>query len=141
VKRGENDLAVEVLRFSDGSYLENQDMWRLSGIYRDVKLVAYPKTFIHDFYVVTDLDRNYKDATLIVETVVRNAKDTSACSLEFDVLDAENESILRDGIQSVNFKTAPDSIKKITLSTLVVNPEKWSAEYPNLYTLAYSPKK
>ncbi|WP_372950786.1 glycoside hydrolase family 2 TIM barrel-domain containing protein [Mariniphaga sp.] len=136
VKKGENDLAVQVLRFSDGSYLENQDMWRLSGIYRDVKLVAYPKTFIHDFYVVTDLDRNYGDATLIVETVVRNAeKDTSACTLEFDVFDAKNESILKDGIQSMNFKTAPDSIKKVTLSTLVVNPEKWSAELPNLYTL------
>jgi beta-galactosidase len=136
VKRGENDLAVQVLRFSDGSYLENQDMWRLSGIYRDVKLVAYPKTYIHDFYVVTDLDRNYEDATLVVETVVRNAeKDTSSCALEFDVFNDENESILKDGIQSMNFKTAPDSIKKVTLSTLVVNPEKWSAEFPNLYTL------
>lgn len=136
VKRGENDLAVQVLRFSDGSYLENQDMWRLSGIYRDVKLVAYPKTYIHDFYVVTDLDRNYEDATLVVETVVRNAgKDTSACSLEFDVFDAENQSILRDGIQFMNLKTAPDSTKKVTLSTLVIKPEKWSAEFPNLYTL------
>jgi beta-galactosidase len=136
VKKGENDLAVQVLRFSDGSYLENQDMWRLSGIYRDVKLVAFPKIFIHDFYVVTDLDRNYEDVTLLVETVVRNAKkDTSACILEFDVFNDENESILRDGIQSMNFKTAPDSIRKVTLSALVVNPEKWSAEFPNLYTL------
>lgn len=136
LKRGENDLSVQVLRFSDGSYLENQDMWRLSGIFRDVKLVAYPKTFIHDFYVVTDLDRNYEDATLILETVVKNAeKDTSACSLEFDVFDAENESILRDGIQIVNFKTAPDSIKKVTLSTLVIKPKMWSAEFPNLYTV------
>ena len=53
IKKGENDLAVQVIRFCDGSYLENQDMWRLSGIYRDVKLYAQPKTYIHDYYVVT----------------------------------------------------------------------------------------
>ncbi len=73
LEKGENDLAVEVLRFCDGSYLENQDMWRLSGIFRDVKLVALPKTYIRDYYVVTDLDRDYKDATLKVETDVFNA--------------------------------------------------------------------
>ncbi len=136
MRKGENDLAVQVLRFSDGSYLENQDMWRLSGIYRDVKLVAYPTTFVHDFYIVTDLDRNYEDATLIVEANLKNTgKDSSACILEFDVLDDENESVLRDGIQSVATKIAPDSAGNIKLSTLVINPEKWSAEFPNLYTL------
>ena len=72
VKVGKNDLSVEVHRYCDGSYLENQDMWRLSGIYRDVKLYAQPKTFIHDFYIVTDLDEDYKDATLIVETDIQN---------------------------------------------------------------------
>jgi beta-galactosidase len=136
IEKGENDLAVEVLRFSDGSYLENQDMWRLSGIYRDVKLIALPKTYIRDFYVITDLDRNYKDATLVVETDIQNAlSDTAVCAIEIDVFDSETRSILRNGIQSMDFKVVPDSTKKITFSTLVVDPPKWSAEHPNLFTL------
>lgn len=138
ITEGENDLAVEVIRFSDGSYLENQDMWQLSGIYRDVKLYAQPKTFIHDFYVVTDLDKNYKDATLVVETDIQNTKnDTAICSLEIDVLDEEERSILIDGIQSIKFEVDSNSIKKVTISTLVVDPPKWSAEFPNLYTILF----
>ena len=141
ITEGENDLAVEVIRFSDGSYLENQDMWQLSGIYRDVKLYAQPKTFIHDFYVVTDLDKNYKDATLVVETDIQNTKnDTAICSLEIDVLDEEERSILIDGIQSIKFEVDSNSIKKVTISTLVVDPPKWSAEFPNLYTILFQLK-
>ncbi|MCF6356410.1 MAG: DUF4981 domain-containing protein [Draconibacterium sp.] len=141
VEVGENDLAVKVIRFSDGSYLENQDMWRLSGIYRDVKLYAQPKTYIHDFYVVTDLDKNYKDATLIVETDIQNSKsDTATFTLEIDVFDTDKKSILKDGIQSVNFKINPDSIKKVTISTLVIDPPKWSAEFPNLFTILFQLK-
>ncbi|MBT6006897.1 MAG: hypothetical protein HOG79_14355, partial [Prolixibacteraceae bacterium] len=133
IKIGNNDLAVEVIRFSDGSYLENQDMWRLSGIYRDVKLYAQPKIFIHDFYVVTNLDEEYEDATLSVEADIQNAKtETSTISLEIDVLDENNKSILNNEIHSKNFKVDGISTEKITLSTLVENPKKWSAEFPNL---------
>ncbi|NOR74325.1 MAG: DUF4981 domain-containing protein [Draconibacterium sp.] len=136
IEEGENDLAVQVIRFSDGSYLENQDMWRLSGIYRDVKLYAQPKTYIHDFYLVTDLDENYEDATLIVETDIYNTKnDTANFSLEIDVFDENEKSILNDGIQSVNFIIDPDSTIKVVISTLVIDPPKWSAEFPNLYNL------
>ena len=141
ITEGENDLAVEVIRFSDGSYLENQDMWRLSGIYRDVKLYAQPKTYIHDFYVITDLDKKCEDATLTIQTDIRNAKnDTAICFLEIDVLDEEERSILKDGIQSVNFEVDSNSVKKVTISTLVVNPPKWSAEFPNLFTLLFQLK-
>ena len=141
VKTGVNDLAVEVIRFSDGSYLENQDMWRLSGIFRDVKLYAQPKTFIHDFYVVTDLDENYKNATLVAEVDIQNTKsETSVNSIEIDVLDENNQSILNNGIQSMNVNVDGNSIKKITLSTLVENPKKWSAEFPNLYTILFQLK-
>jgi beta-galactosidase len=136
IEKGENDLAVEVIRFSDGSYLENQDMWRLSGIYRDVKLVALPKNYVRDFYITTDLDKDYKDATLIVETDIHNAlSDTAVCVIEIDVFDSEGRSILRDGIQSMNFTVVPDSTRKLTISTFVVDPTKWSAEHPNLFTL------
>ncbi|MBT3385463.1 MAG: DUF4981 domain-containing protein [Prolixibacteraceae bacterium] len=141
IKIGNNDLAVEVIRFSDGSYLENQDMWRLSGIYRDVKLYAQPKIFIHDFYVVTNLDEEYEDATLSVEADIQNAKtETSTISLEIDVLDENNKSILNNEIHSKNFKVDGISTEKITLSTLVENPKKWSAEFPNLYTILFQLK-
>lgn len=136
IKTGDNDLSVEVIRFSDGSYLENQDMWQLSGIYRDVELYAQPKTFIHDFYMVTDLDSNYEDAALIVETDIQNRLgENRSVTLKIDVLDDNNQSILSSKIQSGNHQIAAHSIEKIKLSTLVKNPEKWSAEFPHLYTI------
>ena len=71
LKEGENILAVEVYRWSDGSYLENQDMWFLSGIFRSVKLLAVPTLHIRDFTVHTDLDADYQDAVLRIEASVR----------------------------------------------------------------------
>jgi beta-galactosidase len=141
IQEGENDLAVQVIRFSDGSYLENQDMWRLSGIFRDVKLYAQPKTFIHDYYIITDLDREYKDVTLKIETDIQNMRsDSAVCSLEIDVLDDNRESVLAEGIQTVQFSVPANSLKKISLSALVINPPKWSAEFPNLYTILFQLK-
>ena len=136
IKKGENDLAVEVIRFSDGSYLENQDMWRLSGIFRDVKLYAQPKTFIHDIYVVTDLDKDYKNATVTVATDIQNnSVERAICSVEMDILDDKGESILKDGIQKQKLDLDSNTVKKAMLTTLVINPPKWCAEYPNLFTL------
>ena len=136
IEKGENDLAVEVIRFSDGSYLENQDMWRLSGIFRDVKLYALPKTYIHDFYVVTDFDKDYKDANFIIETdIINTIPDSANCSLEINVFDGNNKAILKNGAQSIKFKVDSLSTKKVNITSLVIDPPKWSAEYPNLFTL------
>ncbi len=136
LKNGENDLAVEVIRFSDGSYLENQDMWRLSGIFRDVELYAQPKTFIHDYYVVTDLDADYKDAVLKVSVDVQSMlKDSVFGSLEMDVFNEEGVSILKDGVQKARFGLDIQSVETVTLSTEVIDPPKWSAEFPNLFIL------
>lgn len=141
VQEGENDLALEVLRFSDGSYLENQDMWQLSGIFRDVKLYAQPLTYICDFYITTDLDKDYKDARLIVQTDIKNSKsDTSKCTLEIDVFDDEMRSILNEGVISEAFTLKTNSAQKIKLSTLVLGPKLWSAEFPNLYTILFELK-
>ncbi|MBN1986279.1 MAG: DUF4981 domain-containing protein, partial [Prolixibacteraceae bacterium] len=141
IQEGENDLAVQVIRFSDGSYLENQDMWRLSGIFRDVKLYAQPKTFIHDFYIITDLDREYKDVTLKIETDIQNMRsDSAVCSLEIDVLDDNRESVLAEGIQTVKFSVPANSSKKVFVSAVIVDPPKWSAEFPNLYTILFQLK-
>ena len=136
VKTGKNDLSVQVIRFCDGSYLENQDMWRLSGIYRDVKLYAQPKTFVHDFFIVTDLDDNYEDATLAVETDIQNQGDANTTvQVEIDVLDQGNQSILSNRIQSGTNEITANSVMKVKLSALVSDPEKWSAEFPHLYTI------
>jgi len=136
LKKGENDLAVQVIRFSDGSYLENQDMWRLSGIFRDVELYAQPKTFIHDYYVVTDFDADYSNAILSVAVDVQTMlKDSVFGNLEMNVFNAEGVSILKDGLQKVGFKLDAQSVETVTLSTEVVDPPKWSAEFPNLFVL------
>jgi beta-galactosidase len=136
IKNGENDLAVEVIRFSDGSYLENQDMWRLSGIFRDVKLYAKPKTYVHDFYVCTDFDKDYKNATLNLDVDVKNKTDKSfAGTIEMDVYTGEGLSILAEGAQIANFKVDSASAQQVRVSTEVIDPEKWSAEFPNLYIL------
>ncbi len=81
LKPGKNLLAVEVYRYSAGSYLEDQDMWRLSGIFRNVTLWSAPQVHIRDFSVKTDLDAQYKDATLEVTAKVHNYSDKPADQL------------------------------------------------------------
>ena len=72
LKKGSNVLSVEVYRWSDGSYIEDQDMWRLSGIYRDVFLFSTPKVHIRDFFIKTDLDENYENVQLKVDVELKN---------------------------------------------------------------------
>ncbi|MGE0021621.1 MAG: glycoside hydrolase family 2 TIM barrel-domain containing protein [Draconibacterium sp.] len=134
--KGENDLSVQVMRFSDGSYLENQDMWRLSGIFRDVKLYAKHKTFIHDYYVVTDFDSKYKDASLNIDFDIKNMIPDSVSGLiEVDVFNTDGRSILKDGKLTDSYAIDTFSTQKVKISTLVIDPLKWSAEYPNLFTM------
>lgn len=136
LEKGENDVAVQVMRFSDGSYLENQDMWRLSGIYRDVKLYAQPKTYIHDYYVVSDFDEDYKNATLTVETVIQNRlPKAEAGEVIVDVYDLEGRSILKDGALQKKFMVDSMGNSKVQLSTEVIDPPQWSAEFPHLFIL------
>ncbi|NJM16413.1 MAG: hypothetical protein HC896_14495 [Bacteroidales bacterium] len=138
---GQNDLAVQVMRFCDGSYLENQDMWRLSGIYRDVKLVALPKVHVQDFYYATDLDKDYKNATLRVELNVLNKTGQAQPdhTLEVDVLDKQNESILSKKI-TAKFDINANASQQVQLNAEVENPLKWSAEFPNLYVITFELK-
>ncbi len=136
LERGGNDISVQVIRFSDGSYLENQDMWRLSGIFRDVKLYAQPKTFIRDHYVVTDLDEEYQNAMLNVELdIANNLPETTEVRAEMDVLDDEGRSILAEGLVQQTASLDSAAMGKIILSSTVIEPPLWSAEYPNLFTL------
>ena len=124
VKPGANMIAAEVFRWCDGSYLEDQDFFRLSGIFRDVYLWCAPATRIRDFQVNTPLDSNYKDAELKVAVDVVNGKDTT---IEYLLEDAQGKSV-------VDLRVKAEGDKSV-LSTPIKNPLKWSAEKPNLYRL------
>jgi beta-galactosidase len=127
IKIGENQLAVKVIRWSDGSYLENQDFWRLSGIYRDVYLVRKGTTNMQDFQVSTDFDEAYENAVLRVDITFENAAHSYAGEVEVLLLNAMNEVILE---HETTFNKST-----LTQEFPIRNPKKWSSEDPNLYKL------
>ncbi len=118
---GKNVIAVEVYRWSDGSYLEDQDYWRLSGIYRDVYLWCTGRTHVRDFSMVADLDADYQNGTLMMDAEVLNP-------------DGKIDVVLLDPANKVVGKGSAKCDAKTTLSIPVPAPEKWSAESPSLYT-------
>ena len=135
LKNNMNTASVKVFRWSDGSYLEDQDAWRLSGIYRDVYLFATPKIHIRDFMVQTDLDDDYRDAVLNVMVEIQNYKNRkcSNCTMELDLYDSNDKLIKGSVIKKITINRKEK--KSFNLSMQVQNPLKWSAELPNLYTL------
>jgi beta-galactosidase len=139
VRPGENELAVEVYRYSDGSYLECQDFWRLSGIFRDVALWAIDPLWVRDVGVVTDLDAGYRDATLRVSVAVRNESPAErSFGLEATLLDDAGHATLAPLSGTGRVAAGEETVS--TLEALEPNPRKWSAEQPNLYTLLLSLK-
>jgi beta-galactosidase len=135
---GKNTLAAEVYRWCDGSYLEDQDTWRLSGIYRDVYLFAAPPVHICDFFVRCDLDENYKDATLRVTAKLHNytRKTVKAGTVEVTLLDADDKPVGANPIMKGKFaRIAGLGDASLEMHANVPNPLKWSAETPNLYTV------
>ncbi|NOX55816.1 MAG: DUF4981 domain-containing protein [Planctomycetes bacterium] len=134
LKQGENLLAVEVYRYSDGSYLEDQDFWRLSGIFRDVFLWSTADLHIRDFFVHPELDDHYRDATLRVDVEVKNFADRrQRFTVDAELLDAAGRTVFR-GVKASGEADAGGSIL-VVLQKPVQNPAKWSAEQPNLYRL------
>ena len=117
----QNVLAVEVYQRSDGSYIEDQDEWWLSGIFRDVYLHAFPKAHPVDYHIVTDLDKKYKNATLNVKLDV-----SATTEVELKLLD-EDGCIVANDVKTVKSHG--------TFGLSISNPKKWTAETPNLYTV------
>jgi beta-galactosidase len=138
LKPGKNLLAAEVYTYSAGSYIEDQDMWRLSGIFRNVTLWSAPEVHIRDFFVKTDLDAKYQDATLSATAKVRNFSDQPAVAreLQVEIFDAKGRSIAKTNAD-VHALAAGEE-KAIEVSFPVANPAKWTAETPNLYTTVLS---
>lgn len=139
LKSGENVIAAEVYRYSDGSYLECQDMWRLSGIFRSVYLYATPEVQIRDVFALPDLDEKYENATLKVNTWIRNlaADAKKVPSVQVQLLDAQGKVVAEQKQEGgADLASAQQSEQTLTLN--VPNPAKWTAETPNLYTVVVS---
>lgn len=135
VRPGENILAVEVYRFVSGSYLENQDMWRLSGIFRNVTLWSSPQQHIRDFFVKTDLDARYEDATVLVSAKVKNyGRKISKGRVVVGSLYYGNILVTDATAQAVVPTLKAGEEATVELKFKVVNPKKWTAETPDLYT-------
>ena len=155
LKNGENLIAVEVYKYSDGSYLEDQDMWRFGGIHRSVYLYATEDIRIRNFGVRTLLDEDYKDAKLQIspEIAVYGGQSGAGYTIEGRLFDATGNAVL-DSVLSqdvvpiinsdhqaviMNDRFPQRGLRKFSwLSAKVKNPEKWSAETPYLYTLVLS---
>ncbi|MBB1462115.1 beta-galactosidase [Vibrio sp. SG41-7] len=134
---GDNTLSVMVIRWCDGSYLEDQDMWWLSGIFRDVTLLAKPKQCIEDVFVTPDLDACYRDGSLSIVTKI-TAPDTYQVQVQlFDGENAVTEPhIDRPHNRRIDERGTYDDVVFQTLH--VRDPKKWSAEVPNLYRIVVS---
>ncbi|MBR6069825.1 MAG: DUF4981 domain-containing protein [Ruminococcus sp.] len=133
---GENTLAVEVHKFCDGTWFEDQDMIYDGGIFRDVFLVSTPSVQISDYTVRTDLDNSYTNADLWISADVSNITGSSKMgwTIEADAYDEEGNNIL-SGVSTPISGIKEYSKGTFELSTTVKNPKLWSAETPNLYAL------
>ena len=141
LKKGQNKLAVEVYRNSDGSFLESQDMFRLPGIFRTVALRSTPKVQIRNLNVLTDTD-NLSDWQLKVTAEVRNLskKEAKDYRLQYTVY---KNTLYKDDAQKVDAlqattevqAVAPNAIEKVSAAIDVKQPDMWSAEAPNRYVL------
>lgn len=128
VHSGKNALAVEVYRWSDGSYLEDQDMWRLSGIFRPVQLWTRPKAHIRDYSIRTTLSPDLSTATVDVDFDIINTG-TKKSPKNLTVVCRIGDKELTGNVPAIK----SGSTAKITLSTTIDKPLLWSAEKPNLY--------
>ncbi len=143
VRKGENNVSVRVYRWSDGSYLEGQDMWHLAGIHRDVYLVSTPRTFVFDHYITSSLNAasKYTEGSLNVALNVNNALcDKVTKNLEVELLDANNKLVARQNVQAV--MTAKDSHKTFNVKMEGLKGlTPWSSENPYLYTVVVRQKQ
>ncbi|UDF05021.1 glycoside hydrolase family 2 TIM barrel-domain containing protein [Asticcacaulis sp. AND118] len=125
LKPGQNEIALEIYRYADGSYLEDQDFWRLSGIERSVYLYAEPKTRLRDFTVTATLDKTYTDGVFALEAELAGAKGTA--TVRATVYDGDTQVLKTTG------KARTGKPAKLTGTLKSVKP--WTAETPNLYRL------
>ncbi len=140
LKSGTNTLAAEVYRYCAGSYIEDQDMWRLSGIFRNVTLWSAPVVHVRDFRITTALDGQYRNATLGVTAKIRNYSDQPVAARTFSVslYDPSGNAMTGVRAQIAVPALAAGEEREVSVSIPVANPAKWTAETPTLYTAVLS---
>src|SRR5699024_1332915 len=128
-------------KWSNGSYIEDQDMWWLNGIFRDVYIIKKKKKHISDFFIRTELDEEYQDANLSLEILVEQFKNTQMddMSLEIELYDNINQQILHEKVEQISTNSKPQ--EKVQVNFHIENPYKWSAEFPYLYQLVLTLKE
>lgn len=135
VKKGKNLIALQMFRWSDASYLESQDMLRMSGIERDVYLYTKPKIFISDYHTNTNLDDKYVNGiSHNTVSITNNSTSSAKRQVLLEILDGEN-SIFTD---SKTIDIPANNVIEISSETLIKNVKQWSAEKPDLYILNIS---
>jgi beta-galactosidase len=140
LKPGENLLAAEVYRWNDGSYLEDQDFWRLSGIFRDVYLWSTDPVHVRDYWAVADLTDQYENGRLILSAQIGNlGKKDADVVLEAVLLDDAGQTVATLSPQSAKVSAGKENALNVQCD--VKSPKRWSAEYPNLYKLVLTLKR
>lgn len=132
VQSGANQIALQVFRWSDGSYLEDQDYWRMSGITRDVYLYSTPNVRIRDYFAQADLSEDYKQGELVLDVDLRNKTQDLAEGKVLARLEDAAGKLVWEQEQAFS-ERGTDS--RLHFSTNVANVKQWSAEIPNLYSL------
>jgi beta-galactosidase len=131
LRKGENQLVIQLFRWTDGSYLECQDFWRISGIERDVYLYARPDIQIDDFDLYTGLDKSYEDGVFEMDLYLKNrGENVREVNAEVQIVDEQLNTIFRS-------KETIDLSKEavVNFETTLSDIKQWSAEHPNLYKL------
>ncbi|MFA9392760.1 MAG: glycoside hydrolase family 2 TIM barrel-domain containing protein [Prolixibacteraceae bacterium] len=132
INAGKNTMAVEVYQFSDGSYLEDQDFWRLAGIERDVFLHARPKLMINDFFALATLDESYKNGKLELDVDLKNYASENTAKVKVNLYDGSTVVYQ----EQKDAKVAQDGLAKVVFTNTISSVKTWSAEKPNRYTLS-----
>lgn len=131
-KSGKNTVAIQIFRWTDGSYLECQDFWRISGIERSVFIYAQPKVRIRDFEVVSTLDKAYENGVFSLEIELKNhLNKKQGVLVSYKIMDDSKMMVESDKL----LKVEENGSNKITFESQIANVKQWSSEHPNLYTL------
>ena len=139
-RSGLNTVVTQVIRWSDGSFMEDQDHWRMAGMYRDVMVYALPQIYLADVFAKPELDAAYKDAELsIVARLGGDVDNAGGYRVEMQLFDAEGQPVFPEYV-GAEYKVTQWSMPEVTIKQPVSAPKKWNHETPNLYTLVVALK-
>ncbi|GGK45946.1 MULTISPECIES: glycoside hydrolase family 2 TIM barrel-domain containing protein [Flavobacteriaceae] len=132
LKEGKNLIALQLFRWSDASYLESQDMLRMSGIEREVYLYSQPKVIVSDYCTFSNLDKSYINGIFKgIVSITNNSPEKTSKNIVIELLDGENSILKETKTLEIEANTSAD----FTTENVIGNVKQWSAEIPNLYTL------